>query len=88
MPFILDDENLLSPTHRTAGKGRFNVIHIPTAETRGWLKNADGAYLHFSGEACALEKAYRWQGTAEQANKLRQAHPFARKFRTLVPVAV
>ena len=83
MPFILDDENRLAPI----SKSRFNpaTAQAVAPAAQGWLKNADGGYLHFSGEACTLEKAYRWKGTAEQAKKLRAKHPFARPFRTLVP---
>lgn len=85
MPFILDDETRLAPI----SKSKFNpaTAQAVAPALQCWLKNADGAYLHFSGDACALEKAYRWHGTAAQAKKLREAHPFARTFRTLIAIA-
>lgn len=86
MVFTLEDENRFSPP---ISKSRFNpaTAQATPATMQCWLKNADGAFLHFSGEACALERAYRWHGTAEQAKKLRQRFAFAQTFRILVPTA-
>lgn len=89
MPFILDDTDRLTPIAKRPRN--INTVNIPSAAAqaeRGWLKNADGYYLHFSGDGIATEKAWRWVGTTAQAKALRRAHPFARVFRTLVPASV
>lgn len=86
MPANVLDENGFAPPTNVR-----KTLGIPARDVtlaQHWLKNAAGAYLHFSGDGCALEKAYRWQGTAEQAKKLRAAHPFARPFKALVPASV
>lgn len=65
------------------------TLGIPSRETtlaEHNLRDAEGNWLHFSGEGIATERAWRWRGSPAQAKALREAHPFARAFRNLVPV--
>lgn len=89
MTFTLDDPDRLAPTSQLANTHRFNrqtMVSEETIAARGWMRNAAGEFLHFSGTCVATDKAYRWTGDAKQARAMRAASDFAKPFNVLVPI--
>ena len=84
-------ELLIDDADARGGGQRKKTLGIPSRETtlaQHNLRDAEGRFLHFSGDGIATERAWRWRGTPAQAKALRKVKPSARAFKTLVPVTV